>query len=80
MTTGMEDSVRRALEIAPGSLLALATEAGVSEVLLRHIRNGRRSATAETVDALATSLETMSRRHADAAKILRDSLLDWRQR
>ena len=80
MTTGMEDSVRRALELAPASLMALAREAGVSEVLLRHIRSGKRSATPETVEALAAAMDALSGKHTDAAQILRESLSAWRVR
>lgn len=69
-----EDAVRRASELAPGSVRALADEAGVSEGLLRFIRDGQRSATPAVVEALAAALERLSERHADAARILRDSL------
>ena len=86
MTTGMEDGVCRALEIAPGSLRALAKEAGVSEGLLRHIRDRNQTATPETVEAVAAALERLSHRHRDdadreneAALILRDALSAWRR-
>lgn len=72
MTPEMEDAVRRALDDAPASLRAIAREAGVSQALLTMIRSGRRAATAETVEAVATALERLSERHAEAARVLRE--------
>ena len=74
MTPEREDAVRRALKIAPSSMLALAQEAGVSEKLLRLIRDEKRSATPRVVEALAGALERVSDRHGEAARILREVL------
>ncbi len=76
MTPEREDAVRRALRLAPGSLRAVAQKAGVSEGLLRHIRDGRRNATPAVVEALAEALEQLSGRYADAASALRDVLAE----
>jgi hypothetical protein len=67
-------AVRRALEIHPGTLRALAREAGVSHTLLARIRDGDRAATEETVEALAEAMERFAAAHADAAARLRNSL------
>ena len=69
-----EDAVRRALELYPGSLRALAREAGLSHRLLGYIRDGERSATAETLEALIGAFERLTQRHAEGARILRKSL------
>lgn len=74
MTPEREDAVRRALELAPGSLRALAEEAGVSEALLRAVRDGQRRATRTTVEALAGALERLADRSGQAAATLRDTL------
>ena len=66
--------MRRAMELFPGSVLLLAREAGVSGRLLRMIRDGERSATAATTEAVATALERLGARHEKAAHILRDAL------
>lgn len=70
-----EDAVRTALEAFPGSIRTLAAAAGVSEGLLRAIRDGRRSATPRVVGFLAYALEQMAKQQTDAARILKDSLL-----
>lgn len=67
-------AVRKALELVPGSILAVATETGVSEKLLRMIRDGNRSATPATVEALASALERFASRNAEAARVLRETL------
>lgn len=69
-----EDAVRRALELYRGSVRGLAQEAGLSEPLVRFVRDGTRSATPATVQALSEALERLSERNAEAARILRDSL------
>ncbi len=69
-----ENAVRRALELHPGSLRALAREAGLSHRLLVLIRGGERRATPATVEALAGALERMAGAQAEAARVLRDSL------
>ena len=69
-----EDAIRRALELFPSSILALAREAGVSGRLLGMIRDGERSATVAVTEAVATAIEGLGARHAEAARILRDAL------
>jgi transcriptional regulator with XRE-family HTH domain len=69
-----EDAVRRAMKAASGSLRALADEAGVSESLLRHIRDGRRRATSAVVEALAQALERRAAREVEVAAALRATL------
>lgn len=64
----------RALEIIPGSIRSLAHETGVSDVLLRMIRDGERSATLAVVENVAEALERFGARHDEAARILRDAL------
>jgi hypothetical protein len=70
----MEDAVRRALELAPGSIRALAQEAGISPRLLRMIRDGERTATPRVVAALASACDRMADHSAAAARVLRESL------
>lgn len=74
MTKDAEDAVRHTLKAYPGSIRTLAREAGVSDTLLRLIRDGKRTATQETVEALAGAMERLADRHAEAARILRDAL------
>jgi len=69
-----EDAVRRALESFPGSIRTLAAAVGVSEGLLRAIRDGQRRATPRVVALVANALSDMAERQADAARILSDSL------
>ena len=69
-----EDAVRRALELFSGSLRALGREAGVSYRLLGMIRDGQRTATRATVEALAEAFERLRDRHDEAARVLRESL------
>ena len=69
-----EDAIRRALELFPYSILALAREAGVSSRLLGMIRDGERSATVAVTEAVATAIERLGARHDEAARILRDAL------
>jgi len=66
--------MRQALDLAPISVLALATEAGVSARLLGMIQSGERSATVATTKAVADALERLSGRHEEAARVLRDAL------
>lgn len=68
--------MRRALELAPVSGLALAKEAGVSARLLRMIRDGERRATPTTTGALLSALERLSGQHEAAAVVLREALDD----
>ena len=69
-----EDAIRRALELFPYSILALAREAGVSGRLLGMIRDGERSATVAVTEAVATAIERLGARHDEASRILRDAL------
>ena len=67
--------VRRfAWTLSPSSTLALATEAGVSDRLLRMIRDGERSATPAVVEAVAGAMERLGARHGDVARVLRQAL------
>lgn len=52
--------MRRVLQETPGSIRALAREAGVSHVLLTKIRDGDRRLTPDTREALAAALERWS--------------------
>jgi hypothetical protein len=69
-----EDAVREALKAFPGSIRALAREAGISEKLLRSIRDGERTATTRTLSRIADAMELMGMRQLDAARILRDAI------
>ena len=71
-----EDALRWALELAPGSLLSIADEAGYSEKLLRLIRAGKRSATPAVTRAVAEALERLSDRYSESARILRNALTE----
>lgn len=64
--------VARAVEVAPGSIRELAAEAGVSDALIRHVRDGRRRLTPATREALAGALRSWAARCEAAA----DGLLD----
>lgn len=75
MSPKRENAVRRALKRAPGTLRALAREAGVSLRLLQLIRDGERSATPEVVAALAHALERLAKQNAEAARVLRQALM-----
>jgi uncharacterized protein HemY len=69
-----EDAIRRAMDLFPGSILALGREAGVSSRLLRMIRDGERPATPRVTAYVAAALERLGERHDEAARILRDAL------
>ena len=69
-----EDAVREALKAFPGSIRALARESGVSEVLLRQIRDGERRATTRTLGFIAYAMEHMGMRQIEAARILKDAM------
>lgn len=64
--------MRRILEETPGSIRALAREAGVSHVLLTKIRDGERRLTPGTREALAAALERWSERLDSFATELRE--------
>ena len=70
--------MRRALEMAPTSVLALANEAGVSARLLRMIRDGERSATPATTKAVLGALEPLAGQHVAAARVL-GVVTGWRK-
>ena len=76
MTPEKRDAVQRALKLAHGSIRALAEEAGVSDALIRHVRDGRRRATPALVEALAEAFERLGDRHREAAELLRETLDD----
>lgn len=59
--------IEEAIETAPGSIRELAREAGVSDSLLRHVRDGRRRLTSDTKTALAAALRRWSDRCRKAA-------------
>lgn len=71
-----EDALRRVLETVPGSVRSLARETGVSEGLLRHIREGRRAATPEVSRAIVEALRRLGARYLDAADVLDDALAE----
>lgn len=58
-----KQAVRAVLEEVPVSIRALAREAGVSESLLRAIRDGNRRLTAETRKAVVAALRRLGERH-----------------
>lgn len=64
------DTIARALTAWPGSLRALAREAGISHVTLLRLRGGE-AASAETASRVARALERTGRRCQAAAKALR---------
>lgn len=70
----LQEAVRRALADAPGSLRALAREAGVPHSTLVRIRQGDRTPTRDVSEALAAALERWSGSCAEAADTLRQSL------
>lgn len=65
-----DEAVRRAVDHWPGSIRALAQEAGISDRLLRMIYEGKRSATPATVRGLAAALERFGRRVEEARNAL----------
>lgn len=69
-------AVRNALQVSPMSVRMLAHEAGVSDTLLRLIREGRRTATPAVVGALADALERLSAKNIEAAQVLRNTLTE----
>lgn len=71
-----EDAVRAAIELNTGSMRALARNAGISIKLLVLIRDGERTATAATIEALAAAFEGMTEHTSEAARILRDTLAE----
>lgn len=78
MTTNV--GFTEALEAAPGSVRELAREAGLSESLLRHVRDGRRRLTPETGDAVAAALRRWSERCRTAAEVVDSAVTETRRR
>ena len=74
-----QDTLRRILREAPGSIRALAREAGVSEALLRAVRDGDHRLTREARDAVAAALRTWATRCGDLADALEALDVDPRQ-
>ncbi len=66
-------ALKRALALAPGSLRAVAREAGVSHAILVMITEGERPATARVLGAVAAALERWGERCARAAAGLRQA-------
>ena len=74
MSEELAEAVRQALERVPGSDRALAQEAGVPPSTISRIRNGKRGATADVVEALADALARWEDRCGDAQDSLRRAL------
>ena len=74
----LEDVVKEALRLSPHSVRTIADEAGVSEKLLRMIRDGERKATVPVVTALADAMERLAEEQAGAASMLSQALF-WRK-
>lgn len=74
-----QDTLRRILRVAPGSIRALARESGVSEALLRAVRDGDRRLTREARDAVADALRTWAARCEGLADALEALDVDPRQ-
>ena len=66
------------MHTVPGSLRELAREAGMSHSLLSQIRNGKRNASTQTLDALAAALGRWSHQCQVGAKTLRQAMEDDR--
>lgn len=66
----VQAALQKVLETSPGSIRALAREAGVSEALLRAVRDGERRLTRETRDALASALRRWKTRCEEALEAL----------
>lgn len=65
--------VAEAVEAAPGSIRELAEKAGVSDALIRHVRDGRRRLTPATREALSGALRRWAARCEAAAAGLEGS-------
>jgi len=78
-STDMDDVravLQEILESAPGSIRALAREAGVNETLLRKIRDGERRLTRDTRDAVAAALRRWEERCGGLAEDLESAELE----
>lgn len=64
------DPLRRVLEEAPGSVRALAEEAGLSDTLLLLVRDGERRLTPRTRQALVSALRRWGERCHELADLL----------
>ena len=72
--TRLEEAFLKALEQAPGSLRAIAREAGVPHSTLVRIKRGQRGATVDMARAVADALGRWSSRCSTAEGLLRDAL------
>jgi transcriptional regulator with XRE-family HTH domain len=70
----LEEALLQALERAPGSLRAIAREAGVPHSTLVRIKQGERGVTPEVAKAVADALRRWSGRCGSAEGLLRDAL------
>jgi hypothetical protein len=68
--------LRKVLDAIPASTLQLAHEAGVSEGLLRAVRDGRRRLTRRTRDRLVAALRTWGRRCDELADLLETATVE----
>ncbi len=74
--TALRLALTRAMDEAPGSIRALAREAGVPHSSLVRIRLGRIGVTRSVASAVADALEHWSARCTDCARELRSALGD----
>ena len=72
--TRLEEAVRRVLGEVPGSMRALAKEAGIPHSTLVRIRQGHLGASPAVARALADALGRWARECSSAEGILRQSL------
>lgn len=70
----LSEAVKAAVELAPGSLRALARAADVPHSTLVHIVHGKREATPELARKVATALEAWSATCGETADRIRQSL------
>lgn len=77
-TMNGRDALEDAMEETPGSIRELAAEAGVSDFLLRAIRDGDRRLTEETRAMVVAALRRWSERTDDLADALEAAELEPR--
>ena len=65
-----QTALRKILDMTPGSIRELAREAGLSEALLRAVRDGDRRLTRQSRDALVDALGRWEKRCGDALEVL----------
>ena len=70
----LEEALLKALDQAPGSLRAIAREAGVPHSTLVRIKRGERGATVDVAGSVAEALRRWADRCSSAEGLLRDSL------